>query len=577
MLQKLLIALCTIFVLSACGGDLDLGPQNPPTPDTDNGGGDGDGDGGDFEPTEPQRWLYQTFSEEGSADTWQHRCAEGCNATASLNLNTEQEVLAITPEWASEEDWLEIYTPINEIADMAGANANIWVYVTEDYVNDGHLRMRLFFENAAGGSAYTRPYQPTQVGWNQMAIWEMQAGTGEPTTDGDGEEVIDYGSFAQHSEGFTLTDINTVGVQFSANGKPVEVAGDLWLDNLLLTPSSGSAPLLLNITEGWFSKGAYNIEGDEANDPVYAEGHVSLAVTNPNQQLVYPVPGPVNLRGADVVFTLSIDQQYIDTADGYQPFGQIFDDTDPDGYADDEEVPDAGQWGCWTGLSGVVADEEFEVTCSMPDSDLFEVDENQYALIGVQSQTEGVEGTLRIHRVEIRGASGPDTGPFEIVPTAENIGSWDNDNYQSLEGAADLSYNAEEGALNIVPNWQATDSDERAVIYLAGEDELPDLEGATVGVELYLSDYYITTNPGMEIQIYIQQNGGDYAGNYGGYLTLDSGEDLGDGWYRFERSMSGVPTEPTAQRIGIKLQRRNGWNSAAEAGDDILLRKITVE
>src|SRR5690606_1567055 len=123
-----------------------------------------------------------------------------------------------------------------------------------------------------------------------------------------------------------------------------------------------------------------------------------------------------------------------------------------------------------------------------------------------------------------------------------SLGSWDNDNWQGRAGAPDLSYDSESGALKIVPNWQATDSDERTVMYIAAEGELPDLEGATVGVELYLSDYYMTQNPGMALQIYIQQNSGSYAGSYGGMIQLDSGEDLGDGWYRFERVMENVPT-----------------------------------
>ena len=69
-----------------------------------------------------------------------------------------------------------------------------------------------------------------------------------------------------------------------------------------------------------------------------------------------------------------------------------------------------------------------------------------------------------------------------------------------------------------------------------------------MGVELYLSDYYFTANPGMAVQIYIQQNGGSYTGNWGSNIALSDGEDLGNGWYRFERVMEDVPTEPTALR-----------------------------
>jgi len=113
-------------------------------------------------------------------------------------------------------------------------------------------------------------------------------------------------------------------------------------------------------------------------------------------------------------------------------------------------------------------------------------------------------------------------------------------------------------------------------MYVAGEGELPDLEGATVGVELYLGDYYTTENPGLALQIFIQQNSGSYTGNYGSNIAVAAAEDLGDGWYRFERVMTGVPTEPTAQRVGLKLQGAGLETREAEA-EPILLRAITVE
>lgn len=560
MFQKLLIMFCTICVLSACGGDNNLGPKQAPPP-VDNGGGGGGGEPEpepEPEPAEPRIFSFISFSEEADTYDWASRCVDNCNATAALSWNAGEQVLAVDPQWASDTDQLDIVGAVGEISDMTGSAARIWVFVSDEYANDGKMRMHLLLGNAEGRKGVSLGYQP-KAGWNRIEMWELAAGTGETVLVGD-VEAIDYGTFAWHDEGFTLRDINEIGVRFVANGKAPGVGGALWLDNATLTPASGTGPLIVSKDDpAWTVMDAtpsVTVQRDDSG--VYFEP------TAADQKLVYLLEGPIDLVGRSFDMTFTVDQAFKDSGADVQPIIQL------------NFGSYTGEFGCYVGNGSLTAGVPYEMNCAT-DNEAFVAEEGQNIRVGLQVKNQPA-GRLTINNMQINIVSSSDTGPFQLVPSQASVdsGTWGNDNWQGLAGAPDLSYDSGSGALSIAPNWQATDSNERTVMYLATEGELPDLEGATVGVELYLSDYYITENPGMALQIYIQQSSGSYSGNYGGNIAVSSGEDLGDGWYRFERVMENVPTEPSALRMGIKLQGA-GLTTREESADPILLRRFTVE
>jgi len=555
MLQKLLIVFCTIFVLSACGGDLDLGPDQTPRP-ADSGGDGGGNSGNNPEPDDPRIFTFIPFSTASDIHDWSSRCVGTCNASAALSWNAGEEVLVADPQWTSNSDQLEIYGAVNEVSDMAGSAASIWVFVSDQYVNDGNMSMHLLLGNAAGLKGISLGILP-KAGWNRVEMWELAAGTGETVMVGD-VEAIDYGTFAWHDDGFTLRNINEIGVRFIANGKAPEVAGPLWFDNVTMTPASGSGPLIVDASdEAWTVM--------DASPDVTVQRDASGVYYEPNgggQKLVYLLEGPVDLVGRSFDMTFTVDQAFKDSGADVQPIIQ----QNFGGYE--------GEWSCYVGNGSLTPNEPYEVSCATENT-AFVAEEGQNIRVGLQVNNQPA-GRLTINSMQINIVSSSNSGPFAIVPSEESVGSWDNDNWQGVAAAPELSYDSESGALSIAPNWHEMGSDERTIMYIAGEEELPDLEGATVGVELYLSDYYFTASPGLAIQIYIQQNSDGYAGNFGSNIALSAGEDLGDGWYRFERVMEDVPTEPTAQRIGIKLQG-GGLELREDSADPILLRKITIE
>lgn len=560
MVHKLLIVFCTIFVLSACGGgDLDLGPKTAPPPTSDGGDGGGDGDGEPTpEPVEPRIFYFNTFDEASTTYDWSASCVDACSATASLSWNETEQVLAVNPQWVSGDDQLEVIGSVGQISDMTDSAARVWVYVPTEYATDRKMTLHLVLVNAQGLKGISLPFL-AKAGWNRIELWEMAAGTGDVVTTDD-VETVDYGTFALHDEGFTLRNITGVGVLFLANGKAPEVTGPLWIDNVTLTPASGTGPLIVDKEDpAWTvmdATDAVTVQRDETG--VYFEP------TAGDQKLVYLLEGPVDLVGRSFDMTFTVDQAFKDSGADVQPIIQL----NFGGYA--------GEFGCYVGNASLTPGAPQEISCAT-DNEAFVAEEGQNIRVGLQVKNQPT-GRITINKMQINIVSSSDNGPFAIVPSQATLDSdaWSNDNWSNSPAAPTLSFDSTSGALSIAPNWQETTSGERTIMYVAAEGELPDLEGATVGVELYLGDYYTTTNPGLTLQIYIQQNSGDYSGSFGGNIALSAGEDLGDGWYRFTRLMENVPTEPSAQRVGIKLQGSGLADHEANA-EPILLRRITIE
>lgn len=557
MFQKILIVFCTIFVLSACGGgDNDLGPKNPPpAPD---GGGGGTEPEPEPEPVEPKIFTFISFNEEADTYDWTSSCVDACSATASLSWNSTEQVLVVDPQWVSETDQLDVVGAIGEVSDMETSAARVWVFVPQAYADDGKMSMHIVLGNSQGKKGVSLGILP-KAGWNRIEMWEMAAGTGDAVMVDD-EEVIDYGTFAWHDDGFTLRNINQVGVRFIAQGKAASVGGQLWIDNVTLTPASGAGPLIVDKDDpAWTVMDASSEVTLQRDDTgVYFEP------TAGDQKLVYLLEGPVDLVGRSFDLTFTVDQAFKDSGADVQPIMQL-------------NFPSyTGEFGCYVGNGSLTPGVAQTINCATDDA-AFVAEEGQNIRVGLQVKNQPA-GRITINTLQINIVATSDNGPFAIIPSQETVdsGAWGNDNWSDAAGAPDLTYDSVKGALSIAPNWQATDSNERTVMYLAAKGELPDLEGATVGVELYLGDYYFDVNPGMALQIYIQQGSDSYTGSYGGNIAVTAGEELGDGWYRFERVMENVPTEPSALRVGIKLQGGNLTSRDANA-ETILLRRVTIE
>lgn len=238
MYHKLLIAPCTLSMLTACGGsDNDGDPSrmilNPPEDlnsgdeDTEGGTDDEDEDtDGEGEEQPPVEWVLQTFETDSAVDAWQFECVStDCNATATFAHNADEQTLNVTPEWTQSGEQLEVFMPIDpEIADMTEGSLFVHLYVPSAYTDAGSMITQVFLKDASDRKGYIG-YTTAAAGWNAFSFEGLTSGT-------DGT----YGDFGFHSDGFNLQNINAIGLQFQADAGLVGVNATLQIDDVVLSP-----------------------------------------------------------------------------------------------------------------------------------------------------------------------------------------------------------------------------------------------------------------------------------------------------------------------------------------------------
>lgn len=253
-------------------------------------------------------------------------------------------------------------------------------------------------------------------------------------------------------------------------------------------------------TDGeWESRANWENEDDVAPSLEYIENGIQIYSTNPNQQMLTQISGPLDAREGTMVFTISADADYLATASGVQPFQHVY-TRDPSGNPDDDEGG-AGNWDCFTGIGEWEADTEVEVECNVPSGEAYELAEDQYMNVGIQSQGADVEGYLRLHNIEFNYWIGepeeeeetPITGGFPL----DDTGSWSvQDDGASVEFT--------ENGVTFTPDFSGEYGAKLVWMY----EGPADLTGQSVAVEFMVEQAFV--DAGATIHVHIQQNFGDY-------------------------------------------------------------------
>lgn len=473
MLQKLLIASIAAIMLSACSGSDSTSSETvndpPPAPDPSN-------PQEPEEPTGPVVLASLNFGAETSVDSWQARCADGGSCGADLSHSADEGVLVVSPAWVTASDNLEVYTALDpEIADLAFADVEIDIRVTEEYLTDGNLQMQVFFENAAGGIAYTGWTAPQTEYENEAG--EMVSSNGWTQLEFD---TIEMSSFSYASDAFALQNVNAMGVQFVSNGKPASVGGDFWIDNVRITAASDAdkpkTSITAPLTEGWRLN-------DEGGTMEYTDTGVTWTPENIDGQLLYDISGPQNLDGATFSIEIVVDQAFIDGEAELLPFIQRTDDYSIGFYGCGNIVP-----------ADLVAGEAFTKECG-PLSGDYDLSADMAVQVGFLAKA-ATAGTVTVTDLTVDLAEGvyviepPKTTNVINIPVAS--GWYVNDD------VAPMSF-TDEGA-----QFNPTAGDQQFVYDIAGP---VDLGGASVEMEFTVDADLIAS--GASLQPFAQQITGE--------------------------------------------------------------------
>lgn len=266
-------------------------------------------------------------------------------------------------------------------------------------------------------------------------------------------------------------------------------------------------PIYLTPERNWYTNANYADADDVAPDVVFIEDGIEIYTTSPNQQLVTRIPGALNLSEATMVFTVSADRDYLSTTEGVQPLQRVFNN------GEEDSVEDGDNWGCWTWIGDWEPDTPTEIECNVPAAEAFDLEADQYALIGIQSVGDDVQGFLRLHDVFIEyyplGRPGEPVSYGSLTITSLTI---DDEEYSVTEeggswvihddGDASLEY-SDDGVV-ISPAFSG-DYPPKLVYMVAGP---VNLEGASFQVEFTVDQTFIDSE--LTVEAIAQQNFGSY-------------------------------------------------------------------
>lgn len=149
--------------------------------------------------TTPELYLYQTTTWEGNG------------------------ALAISPTWITDTDQFQVFSYLQNTLNLDMGTLNLRFEMPQSYVDDGNLLVRAFIEDTSGWRAYFTPIDWASIAANNYLPMDVSYN-------------IDIGSL-EADDGFDITQVTGVGFDFNANGKPVEIQGDVLIDSIVLSES----------------------------------------------------------------------------------------------------------------------------------------------------------------------------------------------------------------------------------------------------------------------------------------------------------------------------------------------------
>lgn len=269
------------------------------------------------------------FDAEEDLDAWGQDFING-DATYTVTHNATDGnpggAAEFAINWANgSEDEIAHITTFAESIDLTGKTIRVDVYIPAAYVTDGRLGMKVYTKDSDfryGGLGFISVGGMVPDAWNTIEINNIQ----------DSIPPFDF-----RADGYDITDVNALGLQFISNGKPISVTGNILVDNfkVLETVESegpgGTVAVSFDFEEAeqvdvW--ENDYNEGGLDSNNPTMTIsnelGSGSLAfgftwTSSADKALrITFLPEPISLANAVIRFDIYVPQAYV--TDGLMGF-----------------------------------------------------------------------------------------------------------------------------------------------------------------------------------------------------------------------------------------------------------------
>jgi endo-1,4-beta-D-glucanase Y len=194
---------------------------------------------------------------------WNAYPDNGTNPEVSLSLVDEK--LAVSPTWNAQGDAIALKFQQFAPADFSnGATIKYLMQAAEAYTLDGNMAVQLILED--------ENYTPAFFAYRSLNT----AGELSITVPGVGP---DY-EFGYVGPGFDFTKVAAIGFQFLANNKPVDVAGDIYIDDVSISiPPMVAEPTIAFADDMSAGIANWNVQNDNGTAP-------DVSLSNDNETLV---------------------------------------------------------------------------------------------------------------------------------------------------------------------------------------------------------------------------------------------------------------------------------------------------
>ncbi len=268
--------------------------------------------------------------------------------------------LLLTPDWSAN-DQVAIYelaTPM----DVTGLTINYVVNIPQEYIDAG---------------ISIQPYVQ-EVGGMYAGDWSGYVDVSNLT---EGVNIIPY------TPANPPQMIQRIGIQVKGEGRSIDPTSAISIQRIYYKGAEEEAGSDVPLDTGWTASNG---------DPVYDSAGVSYSPMAASDQLSYILAGPDDLEGANIVFSITVDQAFIDSGSNLQPFAQ-------------QQFGDyTGKWSCWINNADLSTSGS-QHTCTLDESGApFNLGADQSLKIAIQVPDGSTPaGTVTITDVQIEYPSLP--------------------------------------------------------------------------------------------------------------------------------------------------------------------------
>lgn len=409
------------------------------------------------------------FGEFGGSGVWGEDSIDHLDL---IRIGAGERAMFFDIPWGADTDKAAYVNTLDSTLNLTNATISFDLYADGDYVDDGNLAIVMYLKDANWNYA--------NLGWNQANSWSPDSWNTVRYTLSDVSSIEGY-----VSEGFNLAQVQQIGFEIVANGKPVDVSAEIKIDNLVITSGGVSGPMYsedFNADTGsWGSAWGAPVALAQADSslsvaPEWSADASDLALSM--NALGSIDPGIDFTQDLTISMRVYLPEEYAAETDLFVKFFGQFGES----------------WGGWAesntlGAGDFVAGAWNEVSFTGNFSESTDVTVVQRFGMQLGGVTTAKADAILIDSLVVEGP------PAEAPMATQFIATFDSDvdGYESLAagwGSAEVVLASVDGVLSVTPDWTTADQVALNRSNIVAEDDIDFSAPVTIKADVFLPEGY---------------------------------------------------------------------------------------